>query len=67
MVIDVNLTGHRPACYGPVCYSTLFLQCFSSIVNFSDILYKLNALISRMLRRQNYVLLLQQTAFVLHF
>jgi len=37
--------GHRPVCYGPVCYSTLFLQCFSSFVNFSDRLYKLYALI----------------------
>jgi len=23
-MIDVNLTGHRPVCYGPVCYSTVF-------------------------------------------
>ena len=45
MVIGVNLTGHRPVCYGPVCYSTLFLQYLSSKVNFSDRLYKLNALI----------------------
>jgi len=39
MVIGVNLTGHRPVCYGAVCDSTLFLQCFTSIINFSDILY----------------------------
>jgi len=45
MVIGDNLTGHRPVCYGPVRYSTLFLQYLSSNVNFSDILYKLHALI----------------------